>query len=345
MQFRFRDKSGRVVSLPDVASLLQAIQSGAITAKTSLAVGNERGWHRAQSVAAYREAVAALKRGMVAPPPSAGPDWSQAAGRGGSSSRNAPPRINRPSGRMVAAAVAVLLFAAVFGVRPWLNGQRRQARPAPAAPAVTGLRAQSRLRAFSFQFGDSVALERRRLEEWLASQRYTARLRGSALKSPVSLQIARTTSAGYLVRLDRLVSSREALAQRLVARADSLEGAEGTAGGGFEGLATALEDEIAVWSREFTTHEEILRALAAAMDSLPAFVLGKQASFAMRDGAPVFLSRDDAARFAVLEEHFSALANRERAWSDALLARRPDWMSGLIEDDRPEFGRSVLASR
>lgn len=244
------------------------------------------------------------------------------------------------------AAVAVVLLAAVFGVRPWLSGQRREAaKPVSAPPAVTGLRAQSRLRAFSFQFGDSVALERRRLEDWLALQGYKSRLRGAALKNPASLRIARATSAGYLTGIDSLVSRRQALAQRLVARADSLEGAGAAEGGSFDGLATALEDEIALWSREFAAQEEILRGLAAAMDSLPAFVLGKQASFAMRDGAPVFLSRDDAGRFAELEDHFSALAHRERAWSDALIARRPDWMSGLIEDDRPRFGWSVLASR
>jgi len=340
MEFRFRDKRGRVVSLPDVASFLQAIRSRAITAKTSLAVGNERGWHPAASVAAYREAVAALGRGVVTPEPAPQPDRPQAAT--GSSPRVARLRTPRPSKGIVAAAGVVVLLAAVFGVRPWLNGQRRQAaKPIPTS-AVTGLRAESRLRALSFQFGDSVALEQRLLEDWLASQRYTARLRGAALKNPGSLRVARATSAGYLIRLNSLVPSRRALAQRLVARADSIEGA---GGGGFDGLATALEDEVAGWSREFAAHEEILRSLAAAMDSLPAFVLGKQASFAMRDGAPVFLSRDDAARFAQLEEHFSALANRERAWSDALLARRPDWMSGLIEDDRPRFGRSVLASQ
>ncbi len=129
-----------------------------------------------------------------------------------------------------------------------------------------------------------------------------------------------------------------ALAGRLVARADSLEAA-----GGFDGLAAALEDELAKWSRDFGGYAEILRGVAAALDSLPAFLLEKQGSFALWEGKAAFLSRDDAARFAMLEAKFIDLAGRELAWSTTLLAKRPDWMSGVLEDERPRFGHPVLA--
>src|SRR5689334_706201 len=62
MRFRVRAASGKVLSLPDVASLAKAIRSGTIGPDTPMAVGKQRGWHRANSVAAYRDAIAALNR-------------------------------------------------------------------------------------------------------------------------------------------------------------------------------------------------------------------------------------------------------------------------------------------
>jgi hypothetical protein len=332
MQFRFRDARGKVISLPDVASLLQAIRSGAVGPETSLAVGAERGWHRAESVAAYREAIGALGR----VPPERFP--SQTSSRG----KPFGARIGLPKKpRTFAMIVCGMIVVAGIGLRVYL-GRHTEALPAPTkATTVTGLRAGARLRVYSFQFGDSVAVEMRRLQDWLASQRFDGKLRGAALKRPASLQAARAVSAGYLVRVDSIESRNRALVQRLVARADSLEGEAK----GFDGLATALEDELAVWSREFAAQLEILRGLAAAMDSLPAFLLEKQGSFAVWEGRAAFLSRDDAARFAALEARFSELAARERGWSSALLAKRPDWMAGVLEDERPHFGRPVLASQ
>jgi hypothetical protein len=328
VRFRFRDGRGKVTSLPDVASLVKAIRSGAIGPETSLAIGKERGWHRADTVAAYREAIGALGR----VPPERYPSQSAR----GEARDSGTPRRSKLRSLVLLAGVIVL----GIGLRAYL-GRQTVAPPPPAKATVTGLRAGARLRVYSFQFGDSVALELRHLEDWLVSQRFGAKLRGAALKRPASLMAARTVSAGYLLRVDSMASRSRELARRLIARADALEGEAK----GFDGLATALEDELAVWSREFSVQLEILRGLAAAMDSVPAFLLEKQGSFAIWEGKAAFLSRDDGARFATLEARFAEIAARERSWSSTLLAKRPDWMAGVLEDERPRFGLWVLASQ
>ena len=327
MRFRVRAESGKVLSLPDVASLVKAIRSGTIGPDTPMALGKQRGWHPANTVAAYRDAMAALNRAPAERFPSSRLVEAKTS--------------RRPIWRApwaFAALGAGLLAVGALGVSKVLRGNEKPPVLATAAPAVSGLRANARLRVYSFQFGDSVAVELRQLQDWLAGQQLQPRLRGPALKRPGSLQAARSVSTGFLQRLDSLKAYSTALAGRLVARADSLEAA-----GGFDGLASALEDELARWSRDFAGYTEIMSGVGAALDSLPAFLLEKQGAFAVWEGKASFLSREDAARFAMLEAKFVDLAGRELAWSTTLLAKRPDWMSGVLEDERPRFGRPVLS--
>ncbi len=331
MRFRYRDGRGKVVRLPDVASLLEAIRGGAVTSDTELAVGDGREWHRAETVTAYQQAVAGLGKlsGPLHQAPSAAPpDLTPWHAR----------RAVRIGAAITTTALALLLAAG----RIWYLGREAEAarkRAMVTAPSP-GLRAQAHLRVLSFQYGDSVAVEQRQLQEWLAKQGFDGRVRGAALKNPALLRAARAAGAGYRLRVDSLVARSAELARRLVARADSLE----SSANGFDGLATALEDDLANWERDFAEYAEVERGVAAAIDSLTAFVLEKQASFVIRDGAPVFLTHADAARFMELAEHLRALPNHERAWSERLLSRRPDWMESLAEEDRPRFGRAVLAT-
>ncbi len=327
MRFRVRAAGGKVLSLPDVASLVRAIRSGKVGPETPMAVGKQRGWHPANSVAAYREAIAALNRAPAERFPAS--RLTEAA-----SART--PIWRSPWA--FAALGAGLLGVGGLGLTRVLRSPEKPPVLATAAPTVNGLRANARLRVYSFQYGDSIAVELRQLQDWLAGQQLAPKLRGSALKRPGSLQAARTVSNAFLLRLDSLKVYSAALAARLVARADSLE-----ATGGFDGLASALEDELAKWSRDFAGYTEILHGVGAALDSLPAFLLEKQGAYAVWEGKAAFLSREDAARFAMLEARFVDLAGRELAWSTTLLAKRPDWMSGVLEDERPRFGRPVLA--
>ena len=327
MRFRVRAAGGKVLSLPDVASLVKAIRSGTIGPQTPMAIGKQRGWHPANTVAAYRDAIAALNRA----PAERFPASRLVEAKGGR-------KVVGRSQWTFAALGAGLLAVGGVGLSRVLGSHEKPPVLATAAATVSGLRANARLRVYSFQFGDSVAVELRQLQDWLTRQQLEPRLRGSALKRPGSLQAARTVSTGFLVRLDSLQAYSTALAGRLVARADSLE-----ATGGFDGLAGALEDELAKWSKDFASYAEILHGVGAALDSLPAFLLEKQGAFAVWEGKAAFLSREDAARFAMLEARFVDLAGRELAWSTTLLAKRPDWMSGVLEDERPRFGRPVLA--
>jgi hypothetical protein len=323
MRFRVRAAGGKVLSLPDVASLVKAIRTGTVGPDTPMSVGKQRSWHPAGRVAAYREAFAAVNRAPAERFPA---------------SRLVELRTTRRTPWAYAVLGAGLISLGGFGAFRVLGKHEKPPALATAAPTVSGLRANARLRVYSFQFGDSVAVELRQLQDWLAGQRLEPKLRGAALKRPGSLQAARSAGAGFLLRLDSLEAHSTALAVRLVARADSIEAA-----GGFDGLASALEDELARWSRDFAGYTEIMRGVGAALDSLPAFLLEKQGAFAVWEGKAAFLSREDAARFAMLEARFVDLAGRELTWSTTLLAKRPDWMSGVLEDERPRFGRPVLA--
>ena len=155
-----------MIPLPDVASLLQAIRSGAVGPETSLAVGGERGWHRAESVAAYREAIGALGRVPAERFPSQTTSGGKPLGA----------RIGLPKKpRTLALVVIGMIVVAGLGLRVYLGGHTEALPAAAKATTVTGLRAGARLRVYSFQFGDSVALEMRRLQDWLASQRLQKR--------------------------------------------------------------------------------------------------------------------------------------------------------------------------
>ena len=62
MDFRYKDGSGKVVTLCDVTSLIHAIRDGLIMPDTPFAVGDDKYWHKAETVTAYREAAAVLRR-------------------------------------------------------------------------------------------------------------------------------------------------------------------------------------------------------------------------------------------------------------------------------------------
>ena len=317
MQFRYRNARGKVITLPDVASLLEAIRSGAITAGSQLSTGKEGKWRKAAEVAAYQEAVTALGN-----PLASSPEHGQ----------EFPPRSRLRRVALTSVGLVLVAWMLYYGfAKPQTVAQA-------AMPAPPGLRATAWLRTYSFQFGDSIALEYRRLQDWLARQHFAARLHGPALKNARSLQSARAVSAGYRARLDSIESASRDLESRLLGRADSLESATP----GLDGLSAGLHEELEGWSRDYAEYARIQRGVGAMMDSLPAFLLEKQKSFAVWEGSPAFLSRDDGARYAALRDQTIALAARERAWSGALLIKRPEWLAGLLEDERPYFGRVMV---
>lgn len=318
MQFRYRNARGKVITVPDVASLLEAIRSGAITSGTLLATGKEGKWRKASEVAAYQEAITAIGEPVAADPPRAPAEPAR------------PPRLLRVA--FGSSCLVLLTWLLYYGLG------RGQTVAQAALPAAPGLRATSWIHTYSFQYGDSLALEYRRLQDWFNHQHYGARFHGTSLKNTKSLRSARLISAGYAARLDSIESLSEALAERLLSRADSLESATP----GLDGLSVGLHEELEGWRRDFREFAGIHRGLAAVMDSLPAFLLEKQKSFAVWEGSPAFLSRDDGARYAGFKEQTITFAAKERAWSGALLIKRPEWLAGLLEDERPYFGKVIV---
>lgn len=335
MQFRFQDKRGKVHTLSDVASLLGAIRDGAITPETPLAVGSDRTWHSAYMVAAYREAVAAMRRsgGEVAlavalPAVPAGPVTSTVsktlAGR---------------RGRLAGVALLVVLGVgfAGFRLRDWSLGPVGRASAA-AGPA---LGAQAAAAEIEGDFGDSVAVEQRRIHDWVRGQRFDVRFRGISLASESSLRTALVAAERYRMEVRAAVTGLRNLSVRMVARADSLELAQD----GLEGLTGATDDALALWRHDLDSWAEIQTDIAANLDALADFLLIKQRSYVIRDGRPVFLSRDDGARFRELMLGPGQLAMREDSWANTVRERRPRWMETLPAAKRPEFGRSIFPVR
>lgn len=325
MRFRYRDNRGKVVSLADVASLLRAIREGALTPESELAVGDDKTFQRAELVVAYQQAAEAVSRtGGI--PAAAAPSAPKLRWR-------ARKRVR------IGAGIAAVALMGVFAVLRLQAIGREDARQYAAAPTGPSLISQNALARIAAEFGDSAALAQHRLEDWVDRQRFPDRFRGSALHGVSSLRGVRAATAKYRQATDSLLLQSRNLAVLLVQRADSAEAADPA----LNGLMGSAEDVLVEWQGELTTYAEIQRAAAATLDSLAAFVLDHQQSFAIRDGQPVFLSRAYAARFRELAGNLRSLAGREKAWADALRERRPEWMTGLAEGDRPRFGRNVLS--
>ena len=325
MRFRYKDSKGKVVTLPSVAALVLAVRSGEVTDETQLSSGTRR-WERAEKVTAYRQAVAALK---LDNPQAASTPVAEAT-------QSAKPRSRLRM--LVPGLIAATLVAGV------LYKKLGQAAPPPRAKAVDpgpGPHASARLYSYSFQFADSVALEIRALQDWITARKLDATFRGAGLKRVASLRAARAVAAELLRRVDSLEQRSAELARRVTARADSLAVSDN----GLAGLTTALEAELHSWSKDFTAHHEILRQEALTIDTLSAFLLEKQNSFTIWDGQAAFLSSGDGMRFAELKQELANLSHRELNWSESLFRRRPDWMAGVLEDERPRFGASVIAAR
>ncbi len=327
MRFRYRDTRGKVVSLADVASLLKAIRDGALTPDSDLAVGDDKTFQRAEMVAAFQQAALAVSRtGGVATGTTAGaPVVAWHARRG----------------VRVGAGIAAIALFGVFAMLRLQTIGREHAREfaAAAAPAGPSHLAETALARIGAEFGDSAAVSQHRLEDWVDRQHFPERFRGGALHGVSSLRGVRASATKYRETADSLLVRSRTFAVILVQRADSAEAAD-TA---LNGLGISAEDALVKWQKDIETYADIQRSSAATLDSLAAFVLNRQQSFAIREGQPVCLSRVDAARFRELAANLGSLAGREKAWADALRERRPEWMNALSEGQRPRFGRNVLS--
>jgi hypothetical protein len=330
MNFRYRDAHGKTVELPDVASLLEAIREGDVVGRTPLSVGDDRSWHRADSTAVYRESLAALARSGEGPP-------------SGTIAAAVPTRSTTPWHRRrevriaaVVAAVAVVLLGAGLRIRHLdrdVTAERRAGAEAAHASKV-----RQAAGTFSTEAADSAAAAIGALQKWVRRQRFDQRLHGAALRNPSSLSEVRAAAAAWSIRVDSLLAGAGALAARLTGRADSME----TGTPGLDGLGTATEDALSGWGQELAGYIALERNGAAALDSVAEFALERQASFVVREGEPVFLSRADGVRFRQLFDHLADLAGREKSWAQVVLGRRPDWMAALPDAVRPVFGEPVV---
>jgi len=323
MRFRYKDIRGKVIVLPDVASLLQAIREGAVTPDTLLARGDDRTFQRAELVVAYQQAASAVSR-------TGGP---QVAGV------HAPTRTTWHAGTGLRIGLGVTVALVALGGWRIRSIDRHQAALVAAAPTGPGPVTKNAVAGIATEFGDSAAVAQHRLASWIERQRLPERFRGSALHAGSSLRGARSAAARYRDELDSLLVRSRNFAVMLVQRADSAEVADP----GLTGLMAAVEDVLVGWQRDLTVYADIQRAAALTLDSLATFVLEHQQSFAIREGQPVFLSRQDAARFRELNDNLATLAGREKAWADALAGRWPSWMTSLAEGERPHFGRNLLS--
>ncbi|HEX7025044.1 MAG TPA: hypothetical protein VF187_09540 [Gemmatimonadales bacterium] len=326
MEFRFKDGHGKIVQLADVAALGDAIREGLVTPDTPLAVGDDRVFKSAATIVAYQHAAIALgprHSGIVPSPSRYTPDRGQ----------------SRSPGRYL---LFLLLAAALLSGYLFFRSRSANGAPEPrpvmaSAPAGPSPEMRASLTALVTEFADSFALAARGLEDWVAAQGFDQRLAGKDLRSGSSLRAVRSAAADYLARVDSLLVASERTAETLEARADSLEGV----GGPRAGLLMATEDALAGWRRQLDHYAGLERAMAATIDSIAQFALARQQSFVVRDGQPVFLSRDDAARFRDLARALETHGQDESRWADGILQRHPEWMSAIAPADRPTFHRPM----
>jgi hypothetical protein len=331
MQFRYQDKKGKVHTLADVASLLQAIRVGAVAPDTPLVVGNDRVWHPASAVTAYREAVAALRRSgsslALAPVPSV-----SIAVSAPSPSRH---------GRRVALVLVGLLAVGFTGFRVHqMSARASGVRRAAAAPGpAIGVRAA--VSEFDAEFGDSLARAQRRLHDWVRGQRFDVRFRGISLQEPASLRTSLVAAERYRMEIKGIESAMRRLSVAMLARADSLEGTAN----GLDGLTGAVDELMASWRRDVEAWTEIQLGIAGSLYQVAEYLLAKQKSYVVREGRPVFLSRDDGARFRELSLGPSQWAMREQSWANTVADRRSRWLGRIPAEAHPDFGRAVLPGK
>lgn len=329
MQFRYQDKKGKVHSLADVASLLQAIRVGLVAPDTPFVVGHDRVWHPASTVTAYREAVAALRRSgsslALAVTPSRPVAVVSPAGR---------------HGRRVALALVGLLAAGFTGLRVHQMSARSSSRRAAAVSGPTlGVRAATS--ELDAEFGDSLAKAQRRLHDWVRGQRFEVRFRGISLQEPTSLRTSLVAAERYRMEVEAIGATMRRRSVALLARADSLEGSRD----GLDGLTGAVDDLMTSWRRDVDAWTEIQLGIAGSLYQVAEYLLAKQKSYVVREGHPVFLSRDDGARFRELSLGPSQWAMRERSWANAVADRRSRWLQRIPVEAHPDFGRVVLPGR
>lgn len=322
MHFRYRDREGKVVRLNDVTWLVQAVRSGLVAPDTPFAVGDESDFRRAELVPAYQQVVAGLERSRLGPLPAMATPVS--------------------SGQLAKSPlrfVVLFLFGALVGAIGWF-AVRSSGSERGGVAAAPGKSADMErvLAALGAEFGDSVAVRQRRLELWVEQQDFPQRLSGRSLRAPASLHAARAAAGRYLAEVDALIKGISVLASRLMLRADSLEGTDGLR----EGLFVAAGDLVRDWEQDLRVFAELQRATAATLDSVAAYALGRQQSFALRDGRPVFLSRSDGARFRGFLSSLDQLAHDQARWAEQVRARRPEWMAALPPADRPAFRGPLL---
>ena len=317
MRFRYKDPEGKEIVLQDVTWLAQAVRNGSITPETPLAVGDEAQFRNAVTVVAYQQVILGLGRGNLGTAPAL---TTAGSGR----------KAKKPAARRV---ILVLLGLVAVALVVFLVRSPNEKPSAVAGTATPSPEMEKSLGLLVTEFGDSIAQRQHRLEAWVAQQHLEQRLQGRALQTPASLRALRSAVAAYSGLVDSLQSSVSVLASRLVLRADSLEGTDGIR----HGLFVAAGDAMRKWEQDLATYADVQRATAAVLDSLADFALGRQQSFVVRDGEPVFLSRTDAVRFQELVTEVTDLASKEQRWAENVQSKFPAWMTALAPADRPAF--------
>lgn len=317
MRFRYKNLQGKEVVLHDVTWLAQAVRNGSITPDTPLAVGDEEQFRSAETVVAYQQVVLGLSRGNLGTAPAL---TTARSGRRAKKSGARPVIL-----ALVGLAVVALVIFLVGSPKETPSAVARTSTPSPEMEKSLGL--------LVTEFGDSIAQRQHRLEAWVAQQRLEQRLQGRALQTPASLRALRSAVAAYFGLVDSLQSGVSVLASRLVLRADSLEGTDGIRHGLFAAAGEAMRN----WEQDLAAYADVQRATAAILDSLADFALGRQQSFVVRDGEPVFLSRTDAVRFQELVTEVTDLATKEQRWAENVQSKYPAWMTSLAPADRPAF--------
>lgn len=329
MRFRYRDTHGKVHSLPDVTTLVQAIRDGVIGPGTPLALGADGNFQRAELVVAYQQAAVAVSRSGVV--------------LGTNPAVQAPPSVRPRSILRVAIALLAAALVVLLLVQRTRQRAAHDASTQRNAAAVEGLGPATRagVNRLVTALADSVAVAQQRLEHWVDRQGFDQRLRGAALLAPAGLRAVKVAAVRYHAQVDSVIALNGQVAAGLIPLADSLEAARAAPGD----LLLALQDALEDWGRDLAVYAGLEHAAAATLDSLATFYLERQQSFAVRDGQPVFLSRHEAARAGQLIASLNDLSIRERKWADALANKHPQWMAALRREDRPVLGRKLFSGR